>query len=82
MDEKIRCPYCKSEDMKHLTTYHLLSENYVKSVSSNSSQTGIFMYDASKYLCLGCGIITDIMSSQQLKDYNENQAYFVKDQGE
>lgn len=75
-NEDIKCPFCKSINTKFINSYPLLNKQYSKQVLQNAFENGSIIFNASKCLCLDCGMIFDFLDTNQLKVYKENEEYF------
>lgn len=68
----MKCPFCKSENIKRLSSLEYIKEKVVKSPIDEVER-----YTISKGICLDCGYVFQKMDDDVLKQYHEDESYFV-----
>lgn len=77
---KLRCPFCKSENLEYLPTNDAIHKNYVIERNQgmmSSMETGSYYYPIIKAICLECGNVFQKMSDENLKKYHQEKPYFA-----
>ena len=72
----LQCVTCKSRKVDFLSGGSSIIKNYRK-VYGNTSEEGQLIFPTSKYLCLECGSVMQIMEEKVLKNYDKEKKYFI-----
>lgn len=76
---KEKCAFCNSENLEFLDPSIIINKNYLKvQIRDNiaETETANYILYASKYLCLDCGKIFEIVSKKKINEYKEMKEYF------
>lgn len=84
-EDIIKCPFCKSENIKFIKQYGILEKFDID--SQNKNQPNIWYppiesktYYLGKYFCRNCGHTFELMSRQNFEEYKNDEKYFKKDE--
>lgn len=74
----MKCPFCGSEESIVVDRDHITrkTEKITKQGMCTCTEQSHYIGYMNKHLCLGCGMVYQCMSEEDLKKYHKEKQYF------